>query len=107
MKAEETRDFEKAEQIASKHSGLKGVYDGLMTAISMVKDSFKGRFKVPFWVIALILAAIAYLVNPVDAVPDVIPVAGLADDAAVIASMLAAISKVLEKYRVWKAGFSI
>lgn len=39
----------------------------------------------PAWVRALVLAALAYLINPLDAVPDALPGIGLADDLAVLA----------------------
>lgn len=97
-------DLEKARRMASGKGGLKRVGSDFLIAISMLKDSFKGRYKLKGWVVALILASIAYLINPADAVPDPIPVAGLADDAAVIGAMLAAIADVIEKYRRWKAG---
>lgn len=42
----------------------------------------------PPWVRALIAAALVYLVNPLDAVPDALPGIGLLDDAAVIGLLL-------------------
>lgn len=42
--------------------------------------------------IALILAALGYTVSPIDLVPDVIPVVGLSDDAAVLAATVTAVS---------------
>jgi uncharacterized membrane protein YkvA (DUF1232 family) len=42
----------------------------------------------PAWVRALIAAALIYVINPFDAVPDAIPGLGLADDAAAVALLL-------------------
>lgn len=42
--------------------------------------------------IALILAALGYAVSPIDLIPDVIPVVGLSDDAAVLAATAAAVA---------------
>ncbi len=42
----------------------------------------------PFHVRAALLAALAYFVLPVDAVPDILPVFGFADDAAVLAGAI-------------------
>jgi uncharacterized membrane protein YkvA (DUF1232 family) len=97
-------DLEAARKMASGKGGMKKMSREFLTAISMLKDSFRGRYKLKGWVIALIMASVAYLINPADAVPDPIPVAGLVDDAAVIASMLATISSILERYKNWKAG---
>lgn len=46
--------------------------------------------RVPPRVVAVAVAAIGYLVSPVDGIPDVTPVVGLVDDIAVVAGALAA-----------------
>jgi uncharacterized membrane protein YkvA (DUF1232 family) len=48
--------------------------------------------KTPLWVKATAAAALAYFVLPLDAVPDLMPIIGLSDDASVLAAALAAIS---------------
>lgn len=47
----------------------------------------------PLWVRALVAAALVYLINPWDAIPDVIPGVGLADDLALIAVTLERLSR--------------
>jgi uncharacterized membrane protein YkvA (DUF1232 family) len=44
----------------------------------------------------LMLAALAYFVMPVDAIPDVLTVVGFTDDAAVFAAMIAVVGKNLK-----------
>lgn len=44
----------------------------------------------------MMLAALAYFVLPTDAIPDVLPVIGFTDDAAVIAAVLALVGKHLK-----------
>lgn len=46
----------------------------------------------PAWARGVILSALAYLVNPADAVPDAVPVAGYGDDAAVLAGAVATVA---------------
>lgn len=48
--------------------------------------------KTPVWVKATAAAALAYFVLPLDAIPDLMPLVGLSDDAGVLAAALAAIS---------------
>ena len=48
---------------------------------------------------ALILFALGYFIWPFDAVPDVIPLAGYLDDAAIIASTVATLGGALDAYR--------
>ena len=46
----------------------------------------------PVWVKAIAAAALAYFILPLDAVPDLLPIVGLSDDASVLAAAFAAIS---------------
>jgi uncharacterized membrane protein YkvA (DUF1232 family) len=60
----------------------------------------------PVWVKATAAAALAYFVLPLDAVPDILPVVGLSDDASVLAAALAAIAAHITeehrtKARIW------
>ncbi len=48
---------------------------------------------------ALAIGALVYLISPLDAVPDVIPVAGLTDDVALIITVISALARDLEKYQ--------
>jgi uncharacterized membrane protein YkvA (DUF1232 family) len=49
--------------------------------------------------LTIILFTLGYFISPVDAIPDVIPVAGYIDDAAVIAAAVAALGGALDRYR--------
>ena len=46
----------------------------------------------PAWAKATIIGALGYLISPVDAVPDVVPAAGYADDIGVIALAFASVA---------------
>lgn len=52
---------------------------------------------------AIAMATLIYLVSPFDAIPDIIPFAGLADDAALIIAVVSTISYELENYLVRQA----
>jgi len=58
---------------------------------------------VPKWVKAIVIAALLYLIDPVDAVPDVIPVAGLLDDLAVIAAAIKAVTDHIRQHHRYQA----
>lgn len=47
---------------------------------------------------AMAIGALLYLISPVDAVPDLIPVVGLLDDVGIISSAVAALAVALSKY---------
>ncbi|MDX2177688.1 MAG: DUF1232 domain-containing protein [Candidatus Sumerlaeia bacterium] len=46
----------------------------------------------PVWAKIKIAAALAYLVSPVDAIPDFVPVVGFSDDLAVLAAAVGAVA---------------
>ncbi len=48
--------------------------------------------RTPVWVKATVGAALAYFVLPLDAIPDILPMVGLSDDASVLAAAFAAVS---------------
>jgi uncharacterized membrane protein YkvA (DUF1232 family) len=52
--------------------------------------------RTPIWVKGTVAAALAYFIMPIDAVPDILPVLGMSDDASVIAAAVAAISAFIK-----------
>jgi uncharacterized membrane protein YkvA (DUF1232 family) len=57
--------------------------------------------------IALVVAALLYFVAPVDLVPDVLPGAGLVDDATILAFVLARLDEELERFAAWERAGGI
>ncbi|MGL4438953.1 MAG: YkvA family protein, partial [Bosea sp. (in: a-proteobacteria)] len=51
----------------------------------------------------ILISAVAYFVLPIDAIPDIIPLFGFSDDAAVIAAALAAVASELKPVHREKA----
>lgn len=75
----------------------------LKLLFSIIQDYVKGEYReLPFWSIAAIVAALLYVLNPVDLIPDFIPVVGYVDDALVIAACLAMVEQDLHNYKDWK-----
>ena len=58
--------------------------------------------EVPWETIAYALGAMLYLVNPLDAIPDPIPIVGLVDDAAVIGFLVKSLKDDLDDFRRWE-----
>ena len=71
---------------------------------SLLKDYWNGEYKnAPWKLIAAIGFAVAYLVSPIDVIPDFIPVLGFVDDASVFALTIAAFQSEINAYKQWKA----
>lgn len=83
-----------------KKNGLKSVSEHLTLITNYVKDVASGRYKgYNKTHLTLIVAAILYVVSPLDIIPDFLIVAGLVDDAAIIAWAFNEMSKELSKYK--------
>lgn len=82
---------------------LQRFYEDVVLLIAMIRDYWNGVYReIPWWVIASFVFALLYVLNPFDLIPDIMPVLGLADDAAVLALCLAMTEKDILKYQNWK-----
>ena len=76
------RDFaEKISRIA-KRAGAKLVYAALILYYTLQSDKVSKKDK------AIIIGGLGYMISPLDAIPDAIPIAGLTDDLAVLLYVL-------------------
>ena len=77
----------------------------LQLLVRLLKASVSGAYT-GFSVhkLVTIVAAILYLISPLDVIPDFIPVVGYADDAAVIAWVLNSIAEELKDFQSWEQG---
>lgn len=70
---------------------------------SLINDYRKRNYReIPWKSIAAVTGALLYVLNPLDLIPDFIPVIGMVDDASVLAICLKMVSDDLEKYMQWK-----
>ena len=70
--------------------------------IEMKKAATSGEYSLPAWAIATIIGAIIYVVSPIDAVPDIIPVAEQLDDGAVVAVAVKDLEEVIKAFIKYK-----
>ena len=87
-----------------KSSYLGDQFETFKVMWALLQDYWNGDYKnVPWKLIAAIGFAVAYLVSPIDVVPDFIPILGFVDDAAVFALTLAAFQSEIDDYKKWKS----
>lgn len=71
--------------------------------ISMVRSCVRREYpQLPLGSLIAIVSALLYFLSPVDLIPDLIPVAGYADDAAVLAACLTLVSSDVKEYELWR-----
>lgn len=81
----------------AKHLGSEGLHHALTLYYALWEPD------TPAWAKTVIAGALGYLILPLDAIPDVIPVVGLTDDIGIIAAAIAAIEMNIPQAAVDKA----
>ncbi|SFV61020.1 hypothetical protein MNB_SV-6-1596 [hydrothermal vent metagenome] len=90
-------DPQESAEFIKKHTDAKW-YDDFMLLYSMVTD--KG-FDIDTKTYLAIAGALAYVVLPIDIIPDFIPGVGWIDDIFVIGFVMKSISEEIERYRAY------
>ena len=86
-----------------KSSKLGAQFESFKLTWGLLQDYWAGDYKnVPWKLLASIGFAVAYLVSPLDIIPDFLPVIGFVDDAAVFALVIKAFESELDDYKEWK-----
>ena len=93
-------DPEEAEAFAEKHKGASW-YAQFKLLYDMVTDR---EFKVSPQAYLTIAGALAYVVLPIDVIPDFIPGVGFVDDIFVLGFVLKSLSDEIERYKNFKGG---
>ena len=103
-------DASKAEELVRKiNSKLNNIpivseyFADVPTLCLMLGDYVTGAYReVPFATMVGIVVALVYFLSPIDLIPDVLPVIGLTDDAAVIGFAVLAAHNDISSYKEWK-----
>ena len=75
----------------------------LKAMLRLVRAYASGEYKNVSWEsMVLVVAAIAYIVSPIDLIPDFIPVVGYLDDAAVLSFVLRIVRDELDEFIAWE-----
>ena len=73
--------------------------------LPMTRDVLLGRYRpVPWGAFLWMLAALGYLVSPLDLIPDVLLLLGLVDDVVIVGWLLTRVDRRLAGYRAWREG---
>ena len=95
VKSANPQDIQKiTEKLPQMNRGpIKEVWPKIQSLFQMVLDP-----KAAWTSKALAIASLVYLISPFDAIPDIIPIVGLTDDAALIISVFSALAFELSRY---------
>lgn len=97
---------EKAGRSSAQRTGaFAGVLDDFRALIRLVVAYARGFYRgIPIDKLIVVVAGLIYVVTPIDAIPDTIPLAGFLDDAAVIGWVIKAVRDELDAFREWEVG---
>jgi len=70
--------------------------------ISMIKDTISGKYKMNPWSMSIIIGTIIYVISPLDAIPDVIPILGWLDDASIVGFAISKLFEEIIRYNKFK-----
>ena len=92
-----------AETAEKKAKFLGGQFESFQLTWSLLQDYWAGKYtSIPWKLIASTGFAVAYLVSPLDIIPDFLPLLGFTDDAAVFALVISSFQSELDTYKEWK-----
>jgi uncharacterized membrane protein YkvA (DUF1232 family) len=84
---------------------LSEVVDDLRAMVRLVVAYAKGDYRdISGETLVLVVGAMIYVVSPLDLIPDFVPVAGYADDAAVVLWVVQKVRGEIDAFRSWEAA---
>jgi uncharacterized membrane protein YkvA (DUF1232 family) len=95
-----------AAQKAYRERGRIGeIWETLQTLLRLIAAWAQGRYSVVPWpTLVFAVAGILYFVDPLDLIPDPIPFLGYLDDAGILALLLKAIRKDVDRFLAWESA---
>jgi uncharacterized membrane protein YkvA (DUF1232 family) len=95
--------YHKLIDVNSKDSGFAQIRELMFSFIRLVRSYIQGSYRnVSKKSLIVGVAALLYLIFPIDIIPDFIPVLGYADDISLLAWFIKSFQEELTKYRAWE-----
>jgi len=100
-----TQNAEKAKQVFGKIRSLCGYVQEIKNVCALLADYVSGTYtEVPWRIVAALTGGVIYVFSPVDLIPDLIPIFGFVDDAAVFSAVLSFARVDIAAYLSWKSS---
>jgi len=83
--------------------GIREVRDQLQLMIRLIKAYATGEYReVAAKSMATVVGVLVYFVSPLDLIPDVLPILGIADDVALVVWMFNVLEKEMSRFSDWE-----
>jgi uncharacterized membrane protein YkvA (DUF1232 family) len=84
---------------------LSRLFDEVQMLLALIRAYWKGEYRaIPWFSMAATVSALLYVLTPIDLIPDLVPLFGYVDDAAVVAACLALVREDLERFKAWRGA---
>jgi uncharacterized membrane protein YkvA (DUF1232 family) len=88
-----------------RHGPLRDIWQSLNTTFRLIRSYANGDYRViPWESMLLLVAAVVYLLMPLDLIPDFIVGLGFLDDVALFGWVLKSVSTDLDAFTTWEAA---
>jgi uncharacterized membrane protein YkvA (DUF1232 family) len=82
-----------------------GFWERVRAVPRMLKSVLRGQYKgMSFGTLGLLALGLVYIISPIDAIPDVIPIAGIADDTGLALWLATVLVKSAGDFVKWERG---
>jgi uncharacterized membrane protein YkvA (DUF1232 family) len=99
--------FRKLQQTNFKGGDSVQVKEKFFILGRLLRAYAQGEYRaVPWKSLLLIVAAILYFINPIDVLPDIMPILGLTDDFAVLLLIYKSLGSDIDKFLLWEKSKS-
>ena len=85
-----------------KTSFLREKEEKLLLLVRMVKAILKGEYRIALGSLALLIAAVIYVISPIDAAPDFLPFIGWLDDVSVVGIIFKILEDMISKFEKYE-----
>jgi len=95
--------IEVGKKLISSKSSVKDIKSDLSLSVRLITKWSKGEYKnVSTKTIISVVAALIYFVNPIDIIPDILPIIGFTDDTAILLYVLNMMGKEIDNFKEWE-----
>jgi len=89
--------------LAQPRTSVGGLRADAATLFRLVRETLRGGYRrLPKRTLVAMVAALIYFVSPLDLLPDVLPLLGFVDDAAVLFWVVRQVRRDIEEFRGWE-----
>lgn len=91
------------EHMVAHENVLEAVWEDLRTILRLLLAwADRSYQKIPWASVGILVAALVYLITPVDVIPDALGALGFVDDVAVISTAVETVRNELDRFRHWE-----